>query len=134
MIFVDHYVERDPTELFTNAILVQSLDSSEVEERRKKYKSPDKVREKVKKKEIILSEGDIDYPYKIKMLADVVVPDGAANSMTNVDSQLSDLAKKKRGHAVIFIKYDRAAGAAVTGAKGIIVKFPRKWLKSGEID
>jgi hypothetical protein len=133
VILVDHFVERDVTELFTNAIMVQSLDSSEIAKRIKKYKSPDDVREKVKKKEIVLSEKDIPYPYEVIWIADVISPDQAANTMTTVDSQLSDMARKKRGHAVIFIDYDRS-GTQVDGAKGIIVKFPRKWLKSGELE
>ena len=133
VIFVDHFVERDPTELFTNALMVQSLDSAEYAKRVKKYKSPEDVREKVKKKDIILSEKDIPYPYKVVWIADVISPDGAANTMTTVDSQLMDMARKKRGHAVLFIDYDRS-GTQVDGAKGVIVKFPRKWLKSGELE
>jgi hypothetical protein len=135
VILVDHYVERDVTELYTNAIMVQSLDSAENAKRIKKYKSPEDVREKVKNKEIILSEKDIPYPYEVVWIADVISPDGAANTMTTVDSQLSDMARKGRtkGHAVIFIDYDRS-GTQVDGAKGIIVKFPRKWLKSGELE
>lgn len=133
VVFVDHFIERDPTELFTNALVVQSLDSAEIAERRKKYKSHEEVAKKVKEREIILSSGDIDYPYEVVWIADVISPDGAAATMTTVDTQLSDMAKKKRGHAVIFIEYDRS-GTQVDGAKGVIVKFPRKWLKSGELD
>jgi hypothetical protein len=133
VIFVDHFIERDPTELFTNALVVQSLDSAEIAKRNKKYKSPDEIREKVKAKEIILATKDIPYPYKVLWIADVISPDGAAATMTTVDSQLSDMARKKRGHAVIFIEYDRM-GTQVDGAKGIIVKFPRGWLKTGELD
>jgi len=133
VVFVDHYVERDATELYTNAIMVQSLDSAELEKRKKEYKSPDEVREKVKKKEIILSEKDIPYPYEVVWIADVISPDGAANTMTTVDGQLADMARKKRGHAVIFMKYDRS-GTQVDGATGIIVKFPRNWLKTGQLE
>jgi hypothetical protein len=133
VIFVDHFVERDATELFTNALMVQSLDSAEVAKRKKEYKSPEDVREKVEKKEIILSEKDIPYPYEVVWIADVISPDGAANTMTTVDGQLSDMARKKRGHAVIFIDYDRS-GTQVDGAKGVIVKFPREWLKSGLLE
>ncbi len=133
VIFVDHYIERDPTELFTNALVVQSLDSAEIAKRRKEYKSPDEVREKVKKREIVLSAKDIPYPYKVVWIADVVAPDGAAATMTTVDAQLSDMTRKKRGHAVIFIKYKRS-GTQVDEAKGVIVKFPRKWLKTGELE
>jgi len=132
VIFVDHYTERDPTELFTNAILVQTLDSTEYAERRKKWKSHEEVAEKVKKREILLSEDDIDYPYEIEWIADVISPDGSAASMSTVDGLLSDFAREKRGHAVIFINYDRA-GTQVDGAKGIIIRFPRKWLRSGEM-
>jgi hypothetical protein len=134
VIFVDHYIERDPTELFTNALVVQSLDSAEITKRRKDYGSPDEVKDKVKKKEIILSAKDISYPYEVLWIADVLSPDGAAATMTTVDAQLADLAKKKRGHAVIFIQYDRSSSTQVNGARGIIVKFPRKWLKTGELD
>lgn len=133
VIYVDHFIERDPTELYTNAIVVQSLDSNEYAKRVKKYKSHQEAKKKVDKKEIILSEKDIDYPYKIVRIADVIPPDGTASTMTTVDSQLSDFAQKKRGHAVIFIQYDRS-GTQVNGAKGIIVKFPRKWLKTGELE
>jgi len=133
VILVDHYTERDPTELFTNAVLVQSLDSAEIAERRKQYGKVDEVREKVENKEIILSEKDINYPYKVKMIADVIVSEMDENTIKNVDGQLADLARKKRGHAVVHIKYDRA-GTQVNGAKGVIVKFPRKWLKTGELD
>lgn len=133
VILVDHYTERDPTELFTNAVLVQSLDSAEIAERRKQYGKVDEVREKVENKEIILSEKDINYPYKVKMIADVIVSEMDENTIKNVDGQLADLARKKRGHAVVYIKYDRA-GTQVNGAKGVIVKFPRKWLKTGELD
>lgn len=133
VILVDHYTERDPTELYTNAVLVQSLDSAEIAERKSKYGKLEEIKEKVDKKEIILSEKDIDYPYEVRMIADVIVPDTDENTIKNVDGQLADLARKKRGHAVIFIKYDRA-GTQVNGAKGIIVKFPRKWLSTGELD
>ncbi len=132
VIFVDNFTERDPTELFTNGILVQTLDSTEAAKREKHYDSPKKVLEKVKKKEIILSEKDINFPYKIKMLADVLADEESAKSMTNIDGKLSDLARKKRCHAVIFIKYDRSSGTQINGAKGILVKFDRKWLKSAE--
>ncbi len=132
VIFVDNFTERDPTELFTNGILVQSLDSAEAAKRVKNYDSVEKVAEKVKKKEIVLSEKDINYPYKIRMLADVLAEEGSAKSMTNIDGQLSDLARKKRCHAVIYIKYDRSSGTQVNGAKGILVKFDRKWLKTAE--
>jgi len=128
VIFVDHYTERDPTELYTNAILVQSLDSAEIVEREANYGKPDEVAEKVKNHEIILAQGDIDYPYQIKSIADVVVGDSDEPTMRNVDGQLVDLARKNRGAAVIFIQYDRA-GTEVNGAKGIIVKFPRRWLR-----
>lgn len=133
VIFVDHYIERDPTELFTNALVVQSLDSAEIAERRKNYGLPDEVREKIEKREIILSSGDINYPYEVVWIADVVSPDGAAATMTTVDTQLSDLARKQRGHAVILIEYKRS-GTQVDEAKGVIVKFPRKWLKEGVLD
>lgn len=133
VIYVDHFIERDPTELYTNAIVVQSLDSNEQAKRVKEYKSYKEAKEKVDKKEIILSEKDIEYPYEIVRIADVIPPDGTASTMTTVDSQLSDYARKKRGHAVIFIQYDRS-GTQVNGAKGIIVKFPRKWLKTGELE
>lgn len=132
VIFVDHYTERDPTELFTNAILVQTLDSAEYAERREEWKSPDEIKEKVRKREIILTEDDIPYPYEIEWIADVVSPDGSAASMTTVDGLLADLARDKRGHAVIFINYDRA-GTQVNGAKGVIVRFPRLWLRNGEL-
>lgn len=131
VIFVDHYVERDPTELYTNAILVQSLDSAEAVAREMNYGKADEVVEKVNAKEIILAQGNINYPYKIKSIADVIVGDGDEPTMRNVDGQLSDLAKKNVGHAVIFIMYDRA-GTEVNGAKGIVVKFPRKWLKAAD--
>jgi hypothetical protein len=131
VIFVDHYVERDPTELYTNAILVQSLDSAEVAEREANYGKPEEVAEKVKDHEIILEQGDIDYPYTIRSVADVVVGDSDEPTMRNVDGQLMDLARKNRGHAVIFIQYDRA-GTEVNGAKGIIVRFPRRWLREAE--
>ena len=114
VIFVDHYVERDPTELITNALMVQSLDSAETAKRIKKYKSPEDVREKVKKKDIVLSEKDIPYPYKVVWIADVISPDRTSTTMTTVDGQLSDMARKKRGHAVIFIDYDRS-GSQVDG-------------------
>ncbi len=133
VIFVDHFVERDPTELFTNALVVQSLDSTEVAKRRQNYKPPDDVREMVKNKDIGLYTGDIAYPYEIVWIADVLSPDGAAATVTTVDSQLSDLARDKRGHAVIFIEYDRS-GTQVDGAKGVVVRFPRKWLKTGELE
>lgn len=133
VIFVDHFVERDPTELFTNALVVQSLDSAEAAERRKNYKSPDDVREKVEKREIMLRTGDIPYPYEIVWIGDVLSPDGAAATVTTVDGQLSDLARAKRGHAVVFVEYSRT-GTQVNGAKGVIVKFPRKWLKTGQLD
>ncbi len=132
VIFVDHYTERDPTELFTNAILVQTLDSAEYAEHREEWKSPDEIREKVKNRDIILAEDDIPYPYEIEWIADVVSPDGSAASTSTVDGLLSDFARKKRGHAVIFISYDRA-GTQVNGAKGVIVKFPRQWLRKGDI-
>ncbi|MFH1893864.1 MAG: hypothetical protein ABIK83_14420 [Candidatus Zixiibacteriota bacterium] len=131
VIFVDHYTERDPTELYTNAILVQTLDSTEAAEREKNYISPDEVKEQVDNKEIILVQGDINCPYKIKWIADVIVGDGDASTMRTVDGQLIDVAKKNNGHAVIFIRYDRA-GTEVSGAKGIVVRFARRWLKSGE--
>lgn len=133
VIFVDHYTERDPTELYTNAVLVQSLDSAEAAAREKNYISPNDVLEKVNKREIILEQGDIFCPYQIKWIADVIVGDGEASTMRNVDGQLSDVAKKNRGHAVIFIQYDRA-GTEVNGAKGIVVRFDRRWLKSADSD
>lgn len=131
VIFVDHYIERDPTELYTNAILVQSLDSAEAAEREKNYGKPEEIAEKVKNHEIILEQGDINYPYKIRSIADVVVADSDEPTMRNVDGQLTDLAKKNRGQAVIFILYQRA-GTEVNGAKGIIVRFPRRWLREAE--
>jgi len=131
VIFVDHYTERDPTELYTNAILVQSLDSTEAAERQKNYESADKVKEQVDKKEIILEQGDMNCPYKIKWIADVIVGDGDASTMRTVDGQLIDVANKHSGHAVIFIQYERA-GTEVNGAKGIVVRFSRRWLKTAE--
>jgi hypothetical protein len=130
VIFVDHYTERDPTELTTNAILVQSLDSSEIMEREKKYKSPETVLDKVKGKQIMLSEKDIEYPYEVKGVLDVIVPDGGANTTSAVDGLLTDAALDKRSHAVIFIQYDRAR-TEVNGARGVAVRFPKKWLDSG---
>jgi len=132
VILVDHFTERDVTELFTNAVLVQTLTDEEVKERRKTLKSPEEVRKMVDAKEILLSEKGIDFPFEVKKIADVIPPDGSASSMTTVDGLLSDAARKARGHAVIFIKYDRG-GTQVNGAKGLIVKFPRKWLKEGEL-
>jgi hypothetical protein len=91
----------------------------------------DHYAEKVKNHEIILEQGDINYPYKIRSIADVVVADSDEPTMRNVDGQLTDLAKKNRGQAVIFILYQRA-GTEVNGAKGIIVRFPRRWLREAE--
>jgi hypothetical protein len=135
VIFVDMFTERIPTEVFVNAILVQSLDSTEAAERRNNYDPVEDVREKVEKKEIILSEKDINYPYKIRQLVDILAEEESAKSMTNIDGQLADLARKKRGHAVIFIRYDRSEGTTqVNGAKGILVRFDRGWLKTGKLD